>query len=383
MIHKTNCLIIILLITLLVPNSFAANLRTTKIEAIRNKPVLNSADLQVIDGFLADAISRLLGADEEDFTWIADIRRTVLENKSSITASAKEQYAERFSRSAATYLADAFAQLQDLPDAGARNRIMLNLLILLDNLQDLRLTKLALEMVAVENTPLRYWAVHAVTSPKIVEQLGSENPSNTELAQQIIQALKGRIHRESCSEILALIAKFAAALDTPGAQELLLKMADMRIKKYADWTVDNEHLDLSILRLLAARIISHGRADADAARRFAQLYSYAIQRYLKSMAERGLLTPAQKQDLVSVLVETEQRCIDKLTRLPQSTIKTAIERNKYSTLLAEHDKLLGGQGSPGRLLQALNFDYGANADGTRRESPLILPDRPERKPPGN
>lgn len=383
MLGKRNRLILGLLGALLVSGSFGAGVGTAEIERVRKKHVLSSTDFEVIDVFLADAIERLLTADEQDFASIADIRRAVIVNKSSATQSAQEQYAGQFFKSAATYLADAFSQLQDVSDQELKNKIMLNLMILLDNLEDLRLAKLAMKMVTAENAPVRYWAVHALTNRRIVEQLNSANAVNptvaVNLADEIVQVLRAGMYDEDRYEILALTARFAGSLKTAQAQKLLLELADMRIKKYADWSVDGELLELDLLRLLSDRIASRDRNDPAAARRFAQLYSYAIQRYLKSMTDADLLRPEQKQQLISVLVETEQRCLAKLTGVSQSTIKTAVEKERLAALSAEHDSLLGGPGSPGRLSQALNFDYGANADGSRRTSPLILPDPPEPK----
>lgn len=381
MLGKRNRLILGLLGALLVSSSFGAGAGTAEIERVRKKHVLSSTDFEVIDAFLADAIERLLTTDEEDFASIADIRRAVIVNKSSATQSAREQYAGQFFKSAATHLADAFSQLQDVSDQELKNKIMLNLMILLDNLEDLRLAKLAMKMVTAENAPVRYWAVHAVTNPKIVEQLNSANAANpggaVNLADEIVQVLRAGMYDEDRYEILALTARFAGSLKTAQAQKLLLELADMRIKKYADWSVDGELLELDLLRLLSDRIASRNRNDPAAARRFAQLYSYAIQRYLKSMTDADLLRPEQKQQLISVLVETEQRCLAKLTGVSQSTIKTTIEKSKATALSVEHDSLLGGPGSAGRLLEALNFDYGTNADGSRRTSPLILPDPPK------
>jgi hypothetical protein len=362
---------------LCVSQAFGANLNTADIDRIRNKNVLGAADLQVVDAFVARAVQQVISARDEDFCSIAELRRTIILRKSSAAESAKEQYEEQFIRSMLTYLEQAFKQLQSSPDEPLKNKISLNLMILLDNVQDLRLAPLALQMVNVENALVRYWAVHAVTNPAIIEQLNAAHTSNPPPTDSIAQALRQQIHRESSCEIISLVAKFAGAVNRPVVQELLLDLADLRTEKYRNWQIDCPLLDMEVLHELHNRIIANNRADPEAARRFAQLYSYTIQVYLRSMADDRLLKPAQKQDLVSLLVEVEQRCLDKLAGVPASgNIKTAIEKNKPSTLSAEHDRLLGSAQSPGLLVQALGFDYGQNPDGTRCTAPRQLTEPP-------
>jgi len=54
---------------------------TREIEQVRNKQVLNSQDLQIIDDFLAQSVQELIKT--RDFTSIARTRTTILINQSS------------------------------------------------------------------------------------------------------------------------------------------------------------------------------------------------------------------------------------------------------------------------------------------------------------
>jgi hypothetical protein len=112
------------------------------------------------------------------------------------------------------------------------------------------------------------------------------------------------------------------------------------------------------------------------ARRFAQLYSYAIQRYIKGAS---ILNDTQKSHLSTVLVETEDKCIGRLLGNPQLTIRRARERQIAQAILDEHDRLLGTATTPGQLPTTLKFDYGSTGNSTRT-APLPLPDPPTKQP---
>jgi hypothetical protein len=362
------------LILLLLINSLVFAVDTTQIDEVRGKEVLDTADFEVIDTFVDEAIQQLL--ETKDFSSISVARNTILSRSSSDTISAREQYAQQFFSSAARYLKEAFNKTKELTTSQDTEKIRLNLMILLDNLEDLRLSKLAVEMLDEENTAVRYWAVHAVSNPVIAGKLNSSETNDPELLKAIMQGLRDRLTRENCPEIISLIVDFAGNLEGQEGRRFLLEIADDRIQKYASWKVDFEFLDNKVLVLLSDAILSRGVNKADVSQRFAQLYSFAMQRYIMSMNDPNLLDSTQKQQLASVLVDVEQKCIGKLTEISQSAIKSAIEKDKSSTLLIEHNSLFGSEDNIGRLVRALDFDYGQNPDGSRRLIPRLLPSGP-------
>jgi hypothetical protein len=116
-------------------------------------------------------------------------------------------------------------------------------------------------------------------------------------------------------------------------------------------------------------------SKAEIARRFAQLYSYVIQRYIKG---NNVLNNTQKQQLTSVIIEIEEKCVTRLLGLnrSQGTLRRAIERNNIATLSDEHNKLLGDETSTGQLPSKLGFDYSTTPNGAKRTAPIPLPDKP-------
>jgi len=359
------------LFLILTINSGATAVDTSKIDACSHKEILEQKDLQVIDDFVADAVDELVKT--EDFTSIARIRTVILSRSSSNKESAKSQYGEQFSESSYKYISEALEAAKELTPYNKRFRVILNLLILVDSLEDLRLTDLAINCLNEVNA-IQYWAVHSVTNAGITGQLNSELADNLELAERITKQLKGLVNGSS-PEILALMAQFAAKVDISQGEQLLLQIADVRIKRYADWTVEYELLDGDILKLLNSKIPSDSTSKAAVARRFGQLYSYAIQRYIKGS---DILSDTQKNQLASVLVETEMSCISKRLKVTQSVVKNAVEQGDYTALLQEHDRLLGEATKAGQLPLKLNYDYGKNADGSRRIAPLALPEPPKK-----
>ena len=366
---------------------------TRSIDRVRNKGVLDSRDFQIIDDFCKEAVRELVRT--KDFSSIATIRSVILARSSSKT-SVQAQYSEHFSKSAHKYISSGFQEAEKLTPEGRKLKVKVNLLILMDGLEDVRLANLAIGMLKDKNTVIRYLAVRSITNAGIVKQLNSGGADNSKLARLIVERLGGLVER-SGPEVIRLIAEFAAGVNIAQGEDLLGRIADMRMKRYVDWTVKYELLDAAILRLLFEKISSGGspmeslRTSKPAvARRFAQLYSYVLQRYVKGLKgpaasaqhdERDSLNATQKHQLASVLVETEKSCIGKLVGMPQTVIKRAIERGDYTALLQEHSRLLGDKTRAGRLGLKLKFDYGKTSDGVKRIAPLALPEQPKPKAP--
>jgi len=361
----------------LLMNSGTVAVSTREVDNVRKKAVLDDSDLKIIDDFLAQAIQELV--QTRDLTDIAKIRTVILSRQSSTQG----QYARQFSESARRHIAAGFRDAQQLPRPERITVVTINLVILMDGLQDLALTDLAIAMLNNENMVIRYWAVHCLTNTDIITQLNSA--TNSKQASAIAAQLKGIVDN-STPEIVALIAQFAAGVDIPENEKLLIQIADLRIRQYADWTVKYELYDSALLKYLSSKIPVPSESPAglipttidtkpEIARRFAQLYSYAIQRYIKGAS---ILNDTQKSHLASVLVETEDKCLGRLLGSPQLTIRRALERQNAQAIMDEHDRLLGTATTPGQLPATLKFDYGTTGN-SKRTVPLPLPDPPTKK----
>jgi len=348
--------------------TFVYAVDTRAIEAVRAKKVLDNSDLQTIDAFVSQAVNELLNTT--DFSSISGIRSIILANSASIEPG-QVQYAQQFSESAKKYIAAALKNAEDLTPPKRSYQVVTNLLMLLDGLADPRLADLPLKYVDYNNVVVCYWAVHCVTNPQIVEKLNSLKEPDT--ARQIVNRLEG-IVATSGPETLGLITKFAGSIKTADSGDLLFKVADRRIASYADWSVEDELLDASVLQALADKMASSGAGKAEAGRRFGQLFSYVFQRYMKG---DDRLSPLQKEQLVSVLVTTEKSGLAKLTDKSSSNIQKALESADPNSLLKEYNNLFGDSTKPGRLVTEINIDYGKAADGSPLKAPLPLAKPPK------
>jgi hypothetical protein len=363
---------VLMVFLVLVTSSSSKAVDTAEIDTVRSKGVLGNKDLRIIDRFVGEAVDELV--QTRDFTSVAKVRTVILSRSTSGTSSAAAQYSEQFSDSAYRYISRGFEQAAEFTPEDRRFKTILNLLILADGLEDLRLADLTMQWLNDDNAIIRYWAVHSVTSSGFIKKLNAAEGGNPGLASEIAGQLKGLIER-SRTEELTLMAQFGGGVNIPEAEEMLLQITDVRMSRYVDWTVEYELLDSSILKLLDSKMPSSGQVDVEIARRFAQLYSYAIQRYVKGRGE--FLSAEQKHQLASVLVETEVFCISKRTRIAQAVIKNAVEAEDYVALMVEHNRLLGDETKAGQLPSTLNFDYGKKPDGSRRTAPLALPEPPK------
>ena len=351
--------------SILAINSICAAVDTGAISAVRDKAVLDDSDLKVIDDFIAAALSEL--SEVEDFTATAKIRAELVRYSRPGQSNEQGQYANQFFESAYKHISNALKTASQLTDPDRKFKMTLNLLIIMDGLGNTRLAEPAIGLLKDENPIIRYWAVHAITNLRIAGQLNAATANNNpKPAEQIVTGLKG-VAEKADTDTLALMVKFTADTNAPQAGELLLQIADMRIKRYADWSVEYELMDESVLDALC-RSMSEGAVTSNFARRFGQLYSYAIQRYVKG---QDVLSDMQKQQLVSVIVGTERSCMGMRLGMIQSTIRTAVQQNDFGTIMAEHDKLLGSDAGPGQVELKLNFDYGQNTSG-KSNAPLVL-----------
>ena len=359
-------------------NSNAVAVNTRDIDNVLKKSVIDNQDKKIIDDFLSQGVQELVKT--KDFTSIAQLRTVILSRRSS-----QGQFTQQYSESAYRHIQAGFEQAQALRQEDRKTNVTISLLILIDGMEDLRQSDLAMAKLKDQNMVIRYWAVHCLTNPAIIQQLNSGPTSNPQLARTIAERLK-EVVETSKAEIIIHIARFAANVNIPEGEELLLQVADERIKRYADWTVRHEFYDNIILKLLESKIpLSSQDPVAPApttslsktaiAQRFAQLYSYVIQRYIKG---NDNLNETQKQQLASVLIEIEDKCIGRLLGGPQVTIRRAIERNNMAALSDEHNRLLGDETTAGQLPSKFAFDYSTTPNGPKRTAPIPLPEKPQK-----
>jgi len=341
-----------------------------RIKKVHGKSVLTQQDMQVIDEFMQDAVEDLVRTT--DFTQVSKTRTTILTYQSS-----QAQYAQQYSESALTHITEGLQEARtDIRDENRRFKVLANLLILMDSLKDPRLVDLAISEIKHPNSAVRYWAVRATTDSGLWTKLSQNQGTASQLAGRIL-AECSQVVAGSSPEVLRLMVDFADRFATADADRLLAQIADVRIAQYADWSVQYELMDSAVLAALCDKLAAGGTANPELANRFGQLFSFVMQRYLKGQDQGGLKATSASY-LVSVMIDTEEKCLGKLLGTPQAAIRRAIEAGDLIALQAEHDRLLGTGNQAGGVSTKLGITYGP--EGQTQAAPLTLPARPQSNP---
>jgi hypothetical protein len=342
-------------------------IRTSGIEVVVDKDVLDSSDFAVIDDFVSNGVNELLKTT--DFSSVASIRSTILRYNSSNKESAKEQYSNAFFESIYRHMGRVFSEIESIDSAQRRHQIIINLLILVDNLGNRRLAEYAVQFLNSENTVVRYWALHSVSNRTIIEQMNT-GADGLLLANKVAKLILEQVETAKAEE-QDLMLQFASGINLQDGDKIILSIADVRISRYAKWEVNYELLDARLLWLLHNELSNADTEKQKAfGKRFCILFSYVFQRYIKG-AE--VLDETHKRHLASVLVDVERNCVSSILGQAQITVKQTIEGDSMFGLLEEHNRLLGDETRAGELPKLFNCDYGNNADGSSRMYPPELP----------
>lgn len=332
--------------------------------AKKNNQALGTLESGIIDNFLAEAFDELLAAEGQ--TEMVTARLQISFRKGSEKTG---HYSSTFVIAVRRQLKDTFGQLDAWDDQVRLQQITRNLIILVAEMESLVLIDFGIDRLGDNDVMIRYWAVKAISHPAIAAQLNSEMTNDADVSDKIIAALDKVVETEGYDEILDLIVGFAASIDTIRARELLLKFADMRIAAYEDWSVSNERIDAVLLNGLGKIAAANSVTRKEAGQKFAQLYSYVIQRFILG---REVLSKDSLAELASVIVDVEANAVVKLLGRSQRAIRTAVEKKTYPALQREHDDLLGLPGIAGKLSVKLSFDYGKGAGGETLTAPKKL-----------
>ncbi len=336
---------------------------TRGIDGVRQKDVLGDEDFGIIEQFIRDAIDELVNT--VDFTQVARLRTIIVTRQSE-----QSQYAEQYSKYLRKYIGEAFAKTVGLEDNTKRYRVRTNLAILVYQLENPRLVDIALEALDDRDESVQYWAARALTSRRLIAKLEVAS-GNSAVVERIASKFES-IVETATPEVVRVMADLAAVAGSKQTENLLLKMADMRIEEYSNWTATVSSVDMKLLKLLCDKLQVKDSKAGEFGSRFAQLYSYIMQKCIMVLRGEVSLNEEQRQQLASILVETEDKCIGKLTGLQQTVIRRAVELDDDSALFLEHGRLLGDATRTGELPRKFGFDYGSADDGSRLTQPREL-----------
>jgi hypothetical protein len=353
---------------------FAAdtNINTAKIDVVRSKEMLADTDTAIIEGFLSGAFAEFLA--KTDFSDIASLRNVIVSRSTSTIASGQIQYGPRFFTVAQKEISNAFKQVNELSESYRKTILTTNLLILVNDLANLETVKIALDYLQNSNVIIRYWAVNSLINANILRQLNDTPEENRRLAQEITQRLSAAAQKEQSSDVLILLAQFAAGIKQPAANDILSTISQKRIDLYVGWKANDEMTEAWILKALVDRIQTDPDSSRTMAKNFAILYSVVIQKY--ALGEQTL-SDTSRSNLVSVITQSEKYLTRFVPDWQQETLKRAVEKGGGSALLSAAELLFGSSSSAGKLPTAAGFDYGKNPDGSAKAAPPTLQKPPQ------
>jgi hypothetical protein len=361
MVHKKFCLCCVHVILAFIVSADVYALNSADIQAVRDrilesKASLRSQDEIVINNFLRAGLDELLL--EEDLWQAVNIRTEILAQSGGVDIT---PYGTAFITAAKKNLVVAFDDVRQSSASDRKTRMELNLLIIAAGLKSMETVDLGLKMLDSSNGTVQYWAVQTATNPNAKKQLISQVTGDENLVASIVNELQKIVGPQTYPETLRLMVDFADELDTDQSKALLVKIADLRMSQYEAWKVKYEMLDAVLLTSLGNQILLEVSPSekADLCGKFAQLYSYVIERFVLG---QKVLRPEQKRMLASAITEVEHGVISKLMGRTQNRLKKAVEGLKFSVVENERKFLLGSDTQQGQLPKTLNFDYGKTGD---------------------
>ena len=372
---KTRCFVLFIAVIAGLSTTNLSAADSAAIEQLRTSigtAKLSPTDVQVVNDFISECAREMLLA--KDLSQVSQIRSMIVMQK----GTRPSQYAVEFASAVKKTLDSAFSQVATLEQGPRRTHIELNLVILAAEIKSIRLADFGLKLIGHDNSAIRYWAIKTIASPEIAKQLNSLATADAELKTKIITALSRSVKSGLHPSCLALVVNFieASGPKDRDVSDLTHQIAVRRIAEYENWTIKYELLDASLLKILTKCTLNAETTSKRAlcARNFAQLYSYVMQRYLIG---QEILSPTSKQQLASVMVETERFSMGpgKFLGRSQTAIRQAISKKKIQDLKREHDTLFGTAGRTGRLAAELKFNYGTGKTGNPVTAPkkLMLP----------
>jgi hypothetical protein len=363
---------IVSLIAILVIAGAALGVNATAIDAVRAKTAYSEADAATIDQFVAAVVKEML--DRTDFSDVS-VTREAFVTRVSVTP-ANPKYTELLATAAQKEFKLGLAEADKGSDVEKRTNVKMNLLIMLDKVGQVSTALVAARQIADQDAGVRYWAVQCVANPAVLTQLNAVGEENSRAAAEIASRLKAIVATEPNPNTLDRAVDFGAAVNTPEASELLVLIANRRIKEYEEWRQQYELLDGKLLDALCRK----AKGNKAVASAFGQLLSDCMQKHMKQMASSSqspLLGEQQMGYLATALITAEKGCLSDLLGAGRSNMQNAIAKGAQGSaaMAGEYTLLFGGSGNPGELTKAFGAKY-TDAQGKEQDMPRPLPDKP-------
>lgn len=340
-------------------------------ESIRQKVGtgrLSDGDVRAVQAFVDEQMDLMLY--EHDISAIVALRQSLVRQK----GTAPSQYSLQYVKAVKSGIQNAFEKIKLQSNSTGRFYVQLNLLILAAEMESVEFADFGLNQLNSPDAAIQYWALKTIASPAIADQLSAVGTADEEVKGRIMSALKAAVRKGLYPASLTQVVSFVNAFEDKSAYELLIQIAEQRMKAYESWHVDYELLEADILKALAKKTLTANSVSQKTAcaKNYAQLYSYVIQRFILG---QDVLDAESKLKLTSVIADVENATIgpEKFLDMSQQGFRQALIKKDLADLQNEHDKLLGSEKRAGRLATDVKFDYGKSSTGDPVTAPKKLP----------
>ncbi len=320
------------------------------------------ADADAVTQFITTACEQILFAEKPADAIDARVQLLAFRGQ--------DQYAQAYGSVLRGRLEAAIKEASSFPDAAKKATALRNFTILIAQMETLDLAKLSVGLLGEPDMVIRYYAVKALTCEKVSSQLAAAATADAAVRKQILDVLTQTASKENQPVILGMLARHAVGSKGAEGRELILAAIDTRMKAYAAWKVTQESVDLELLTALVDKLSASVAPEDRAvlAGRFAQYFSFVIQRYAKG---QDILSASAKQAMISTIVGTEEFLLSGPTLLNRKAtdLRSAIQKNNMEALMKAHDTLLGSATGAGELIGKIKYAYEGNATAPKALTP--------------
>lgn len=326
------------------------------------KTAPTGADVEVVTQFITTATEQILWAEKPADAIDARVQLLAFRGQ--------DQYAQAYGNVLRGRLEAVIKEAAAFPDAAKKAAVLRNFSILIAQMDILDLAKLSVGLLGEPDTVIRYYAVKALTSENVNTQLSAAAAADASGRKLILDALIKMASKEDQPVILGLLARYAVRFKGAEGRELILAVTGNRMKAYTAWKVTQESSDLELLTALVEKLAASVAPEDKAvlAGRFAQYFSYVIQRYAKG---QDILSVPARQAMISTIVGTEESLLSgpALLNRKAADLRSAIQKNNMEALMKAHDALLGSASGAGELVGKIKYTYEGNATAPKVLTP--------------
>lgn len=299
---------------------------TKDIDDVRAKDSFAAADSAVVEKFLTDSFTEMLNA--ENLSQVINITDGITYR---LPKPEQADYKKTFVSALNTEIEKVMQRVDGWEDQRFAAGFKVVMADIAYKLSDASFLPLATELVASEQVSSRYWGLKlALESAPLAEiKAGSES------GKALVEAVALQAQSETSAVVMNSMALLASQAATAESDAILASLMQSRLAQYKAKTTSYEAFDAGLLKAAAQRIKAGNNTLKEP---FAQIFAFAVQRYIYSLDENNAITESAKIQLGALISETVKNVLPVLEINGESLLK-AMERRNYEQATQEYKTL--------------------------------------------